>query len=472
MIIRNGNLALPGADRPVKADLRIVDGVITAIGRDLGAAAGGAAAAGAAGRPDAAGGRGAAEEVIDAEGLLVLPGGIDPHVHFDEPGYTDREDFYHGSSAAASGGITTVIDMPCTSIPPVTNLANLKEKDGVVGTRAVIDYGFYGGVSGTTFGEEPGYAAAMAELAPEVLGFKCYLNASMESFPRVSHWQLLRVLEAARDVGRPVLLHAEDADFIRHATEAARMAGDSPYHYYLSRPEIAEVLAVRTAVSLAELARARLHIVHVAAGEAARIVGESEYVTGETAPHYLAFDVDDFERIGSAMKVAPSVKTAVTREALRRAIEDGTLSFVASDHAPAPSEQKHTGSVWTDYSGIPGSGTLLPYMFSEGYSKGRISLSRLVEVTSRNAARRYGLDDRKGALAPGQDGDVVLMDPDDTWTVRGADFLSKGKITPFEGMTFQGRVVKTIVRGSVVYDAERGITVKPGYGRRLRAGGT
>ena len=378
---------------------------------------------------------------------------------------------FRSSSAAASGGITTVIDMPCTSIPPVTNLANLKEKDGVVSKRAVIDYGFYGGVSGNTFWEEPGYAASMAELAPEVLGFKCYLNASMESFPRVSHWQLLRVLEAARDVGRPVLLHAEDADFIRHATEAAREAGDSPYHYYLSRPEIAESLAVRIAASLAELARARLHIVHVAAAEAARIVGESDYVSGETAPHYLAFDLDDFNRIGSAMKVAPVVKTAATREALWRAIEDGTLSFIASDHAPAPTEQKHTGSIWTDYSGIPGSGTLLPYMFSEAYLKERISLSRLVEVTSRNAALRYGLDHRKGAIEPGRDGDIVLMDPDGEWTVRGGDFLSKGKITPFEGMTFRGRVVKTIVRGRVVYDADHGITVEPGYGNRLTAGG-
>ncbi|MFH2026192.1 MAG: amidohydrolase family protein, partial [bacterium] len=140
---------------------------------------------------------------------------------------------------------------------------------------------------------------------------------------------------------------------------------------------------------------------------------------------------------------------------------------VASDHAPVPASQKDTGSAWDDYSGIPGTGTLLPYMYSEGFVKRKINLNRFLQIISENAARRYGLFDRKGSIEIGKDADLVLVDPNANWTVKGQDFFSKGKITPFEGMTFQGRIIKTVVRGEVVYDYQRGMCVKPGFGRFL-----
>jgi dihydroorotase-like cyclic amidohydrolase len=150
------------------------------------------------------------------------------------------------------------------------------------------------------------------------------------------------------------------------------------------------------------------------------------------------------------------------------AIESGSLDFAASDHAPAPKEQKETGSIWTDYAGIPGSGTMFPYLFSEGYATGRLSLTRLLETTSGAAAKRYGLHARKGAIRVGLDGDFVLVDPAGEWTIKGEEFLSKGKVTPFEGMRLTGRVQKTIVRGRVTYDADTGITVDGGWGTFLR----
>jgi dihydroorotase-like cyclic amidohydrolase len=230
------------------------------------------------------------------------------------------------------------------------------------------------------------------------------------------------------------------------------------------------MLAVLAAVELARETGADLHIVHVGTAAAAEIVGQSQ-ATCETAPHYLAFTLDDFERLGAALKITPPLKPAPNRDRLWELLARGTIGFVASDHAPCPAHEKETGSIWTDYGGIPGTGTMLPYLFSEGYLRGRLSLSRLLEVIAASNAQRYGLDDRKGAIAVGKDADLVLVDPRASWTVRGARFLSKGKITPFEGTTFQGRVQTTLVRGTVVYDADRGIVAPPGHGHWLRRSG-
>jgi allantoinase len=443
MIVKNGQVALSGQEHPRALDIRIAGGQIVELGENL---------------PGNA-------NILDAQGLFVLPGGIDPHVHFDDPGYTHREDFYHGSCAAASGGITTVIDMPCTSVPPVTNRRNLEHKLAVIERKSVVDFGLYGGVSAQSW--EEGGSRNMAELAGDVMGLKAYFISGMDTFGRLDHFRFRQVLAAAADLGLPVLLHAEDYDFVSAATPAAMAEGDRPRDYYCSRPETAEVLAVLAAIALARETGADLHVVHVGTAAAADIVGHS-WATCETAPHYLAFTLDDFERIGAPLKVAPSVKLAENRDRLWERLADGTIDFCASDHAPCLPEEKATGSIWTDYGGIPGSGTTLPYLFSEGYLKGRLSLHRLLEVVAENAARRYGLFDRKGSVAVGKDADLVLVDPQKSWTVRGAEFYSRGKITPFEGMTFQGRVVKTLLRGKVIYDADRGILAPAGYGQMLR----
>ncbi len=417
---------------------------------------------------------------IDASGLLALPGAVDPHVHFNDPGYTRHEDFYHGACAAAAGGITTIIDMPCTSIPPVTNNESLQRKLREISGKGIVDYGLFGGVSGQSF--ESGMAEAMEELSDSVVGFKCYFISGMPAFNRLNHYQFYRVLKKAKELGLPVLLHAEDYEYITGATDKAEKAGSAPVDYYRSRPEIAEILAVAAAVELAERAEADLHIVHVGTAEAAerlQAIGGSGIspglprITCETAPHYLAFDVEDFSRIGAVLKTTPPVKSPHNKERLWQLLADGTITFAASDHAPCTPEEKETGSIWTDYAGIPGCGTLLSYLYSEGYRKGRLSLRRLFEVTSENAARRYGLFDRKGSIDAGKDADIVLIDPDKTWKVAGGEFLSKGKITPFEGRTLQGRIIKTIRRGEIIYEDGSGITAKPGSGRligRLRDG--
>ncbi len=445
MIIRNGQVVLPGREEPEALDIRIRDGKIVELGPGLSGD----------------------EEVVEARGMLVLPGGIDPHVHFDDPGFTDREDFAAGSRFAASGGITTVIDMPCTSIPPVTTVANLEEKLKAVEKKAVIDYGFYGGVCCQSMGE--GYPDNFLRLAEIVFGFKVYYISVMELFSAINTFQFRLILQRAAELGVTVLLHAEDFSYVSAATEYYLARGDTPVYYYNSRPEMAEILAVRSALELAEEAGADLHLVHLSTGKAARLAAAAS-ATCETCPHLLEFNLDDFIRLGSPLKTTPPVKRAGNREELWDLLASGGIDFVASDHATCPAEGKNTGSVWTDYAGIPGTGTLLPYLFSEGYLKGRFSLKRLVEVTSENAARRYGLYPDKGAIETGTDGDLVLIDPGQSWKVTGADFLSRGHITPFEGREFKGRVMETIVRGRTVYRAGAGILAEGGYGRFLTRG--
>jgi dihydroorotase-like cyclic amidohydrolase len=543
MLLRGGRVAQPGKDEPEQLDIRIVDERFSELRSGI--------------RPIGD------ETVYDLEGLMVLPGGIDSHVHFDTPGFTDREDFLHGSAEAARGGITTIIDMPCTSLPPVTSVPHLEHKVKAIQPLALIDYGLYGGLAGPVSGEtytQDYLEATVRTLAPYVLGFKAYLLSGMESFPRLNHEALKRAIHACAAAGRPLLLHAEDADYVYAATEriqarllattqaklgpggavaawaesgpgaaaatrsnsgvagavaaraapgaaeagATKLSGATPTaeapgaagtaatwdDYVDSRPEAAELVAVAAAVQLAGIDVANLHIVHVGTGAAAQLAHEAG-ASCETCGHYLAFTRDDFAEKGASLKTAPPVKEAHNRDKLWQYLKDGTIDFVTSDHAPARPEEKRTGSVWTDYGGIPGVGTTYPYLFSEGYLKGRLSLAQLQALMAGAKARRFGLADRKGAIAPGLDADFVIMDPAARTVLRGAELLSKGKDTPFDGMELRGAILGTWLRGKAVYlnpemkhawgrfinmkDSAphpdlKGILVSGGYGQWLRWG--
>ncbi len=467
MLIAGALAALPGEEDFRRVDMLVAGEKIVRI-----AEAGSLAAA-----------RGAGEEILNAEGLMLFPGAIDPHVHFDEPGFTHREDFLHGSSEAARGGVTTVIDMPCTSLPPVTRLEALKNKLSVVAGKAVVDYAFYGGVNGLDAPEA--IEAAIAELAPEVVGFKCYTVSGMETFAAVSPEQFALAYKACAAAGRPLLLHAEDPAQIRAAQaaldEARGAAALSWKDYYASRPMAAEVEACAGALRLAGADPRWLHIVHVGAAAAAALLAGSG-ATCETCAHYLAFDEEDFERLGAALKTAPPVKNPAQKALLWRQLAAGTIGFVASDHAGAPGYEKFTGDPLTAYGGIPGTGTLFPYLLSEGLFAKRLSLKRFLEASAGAAAARYGLSGGKGSLEPGKDADFVLVDPEATTTVEPSAMFSKNAITPFAGMRLAGRIAGTFVRGSRAYatprlaarggvPAQRGrILAAPGSGKHITWG--
>ncbi|HET7839884.1 MAG TPA: amidohydrolase family protein, partial [Rectinemataceae bacterium] len=335
MIIANCLAALPGEAEPRRVSIRVRDGRFEAIGAGL--------------RPEPG------EEMVEAEGLLLLPGAIDPHVHFDEPGFTHREDFLHGTMEAAKGGVTTVIDMPCTSLPPVTTAAALRNKLEAIRGRAVVDYALFGGVEGGSL--EASLSGAMAELSPGVVGFKCYFISGMETFRRVSHADFPRIIAEGARLGRPVLLHAEDLDYVTAATARVRArrggARAEWADYAESRDEAAELVAVASALALARGREASLHVVHVGTAAAAAALAAAG-ASCETCAHYLAFTREDFPRLGASLKTAPVVKSAAEREALWGLLAEGRIAFLASDHAPAPEAEKNTGDIWTAYGGIPG----------------------------------------------------------------------------------------------------------------------
>ena len=406
--------------------------------------------------------------ILDCEGMITIPGGIDPHVHFDTPGFTHREDFYHGSMSAAAGGITTVIDMPCTSLPPVTNGKNFDEKFAAIKDESVIDFGLYGGVCANNF---EAYKKSMEELAEKkVKGFKTYFVSGMKTFPQVSLEQFEAIMRKANELNLPVLLHAEDSDVVTAMTKLHENDNDDYLRYCNSRPVQAEITAVANAIEIAKRVNGNLHIVHVASSEAAQLVNQIEdefNITYETCPHYLYFTQDDFKEKSSSLKTAPVVKSKKDQDELWKYLEDGNCNFVASDHAPAPLIEKQTGSFWKDYGGIPGVQTLIPVLFSEGYKKKKLSLKRFVEVVSTNAAKRFNLYPQKGCLKEGSDADFTFINPNISWKFETNQLLSKGETSPFDNETFKGKVVLTILRGKIIYNEDAGITVEKGYGKFL-----
>ncbi len=462
MLIQNALAALPGEDDFRRVDILAEAGKIVSV---LPAGQGGGRDASPDGTtsPDRDSPR--AEE-LDATGLLAFPGAIDPHVHFDEPGFTHREDFLHGSAEAARGGVTTVIDMPCTSLPPVTSLAALENKLDIVSKSALIDFAFFGGFHGAM--EPEAMERTASELAPLVLGFKCYTISGMESFRALDYGRIGKALELCSALGRPLLLHAEDPEVIGRAqADLDRARGDRPprwVDYYASRPMEAEIEACKRAAGAPPELATWLHVVHVGTAEAARLL-KAAGASLETCAHYLAFDEADFERLGPALKTAPPVKEASQKSLLWRLLAEGAIDFLSSDHAGAPDYEKFTGNPLTAYGGIPGTGTLFPYLLSEGLFAKRLGLGRFVEATSLAAARRYGLDKAKGAIAPGRDADLVLVDPEATTLLDAESMFSKSRISPFSGMRLAGSVAGTFVRGACAFARPR---LLPGASRSLR----
>lgn len=418
-----------------------------------------------------------AEARVDLGGRLVLPGVLDGHVHFDDPGFTHRENFETGSRAAAAGGVTTVVDMPCTSIPPVTTRSALEYKLSVVAPKAHVDFMLWGGVSDNAL-EHPRWRSRLKELVEAgVAGFKLYLLSGMDTYRDLTPAQMRQVLKELARHGVPAGIHAEDREYV-NALTFAEMADhrSGPLDYADSRPAEAETFAVAAVVDLCRETRARVHVVHLASGEALDAVAaarrEGLPLSAETCPHYLAFTRDDLGRLGALLKTAPVVKDAADRDRLWKGLAEGDLQHVATDHAAGQwPDEKATGSIWSAYGGVPGVETLLPFLYGEGVAKGRITLERLVEVTASAPARFFGVSERKGAIAVGLDADLAVLDPDERWEVRAAALHNLNRYTPFEGHVLTGRVRETWVRGVKVYgrdDAGHETFGAPGTGRFVR----
>ncbi len=417
------------------------------------------------------------EEIVELGGRLVLPGVIDGHVHFDDPGFTHREDFETGTRAAAAGGVTCIVDMPCTSLPPVTSGDNLRTKLAVIRAKAHVDFMLWGGVSDNAMAD-PEWRRNLAEIVEAgVASIKVYMLSGMDTFRDLSRSQLSEALTEIARLGVPVGVHAEDREMVHELTSRIRAEGRSePLDYAESRPPAAEIAAVATMSELCRETAAHVHIVHLATGAALDIVTAARDdglpMSAETCPHFLEFTAEDLRKQGALLKTAPVVKDKADRDRLWEGLASGELDYVATDHAAGRwPEEKHTGSIWTDYGGVPGVELSLPYLYSEGVRRGRITLERLTELTASAPARFFGIERRKGRLEPGFDADLVAIAEEETWIVSAEDLHNLNRYTPLEGYELTGRVRQAFVRGQPVYHREDDGSErfgKPGFGQHVR----
>jgi len=395
---------------------------------------------------------------LDFGDLVIMPGMVDCHVHVNEPGRSEWEGFATATRAAAAGGTTTIVDMPLNSIPPTVTVAALAEKRAAAEGKLTVDAAFWGGVI-------PGSEGEIGSLVAEgVCGFKSFLvDSGVSEFPPMSVDAFSAILPLLSGLGAPALVHAEDPAQI-HAVE-----GDvTQYRSYLaSRPAEGEAAAVEVVSGLARRSGARMHVLHISSSQGVRALAASPgSMSGETCPHYLTFCAEEIPAGATPYKCAPPIRTTEHREALWQGLLDGTLSMVVSDHSPAPPEVKRLedGDFGTAWGGIGSLQLRLPATWTGAARRG-VDLPRLARWLSLEPARLAGLDDRKGAIAIGLDGDLVVWDPDGAYEVRGEDLEHRHPITPYEGMKLRGRVVMTMLGGKTVFD---GGVVTPGNGRMLR----
>jgi allantoinase len=432
LIVRGATVVAAGS--PERLDVGIADGRVAELAPEL---------------------SGARDE-IDATGLHVLPGVVDAHVHFNEPGRTDWEGWATGTRALAAGGATVGVEMPLNAHPPTIDAAAFDAKRAAADASAHVDYALWGGIV-------PGNLDHLEELAERgVVGFKAFMSASgVDDFERADDLTLYEGMCAAAKLQLPVAVHAESEAITSGLAARARAERRGGVRDYLdSRPVVAELEAIATAIALADEAGARLHIVHVSTARGVALVAEARArgvdVSCETCPHYLVLTDEDAERIGVLAKCAPPLRPAAESEALWDALRDGTLPMVASDHSPSPPDLKQ-GDAFTAWGGISGCQSLLALLLGDPHE---LALGTVASVASGFPAERLRLRG-KGRIAIGADADLALVDLAAQHTLNPEDLFYRHPHSPFAGRTMRARVVRTLVRGRTVFRDGR-IIAAPG----------
>lgn len=409
-------------------------------------------------------GDGRAKEEIDARGLIVMPGAVDAHAHFNEPGRADWEGWAAGTAGAALGGITTVADMPLNSLPPTLDGASFDQKREAAAAVALVDHALWGGLVAA----DPRRLRELRERG--AVGVKAFLAWSgVEEFPRLTEAALADALREAARAGLVVAVHCEDEAITRAGADSARAEGRRDSAAWLaSRPADAEVRAIDRLADAAQATGARVHVVHVSGGAAADAVRRAKargvWLTAETCPHYLTFTEADVASAGAALKCAPPIRGGDDREALWRALADGALDLIASDHSPCPAEMKRGDDLFAAWGGIVGIQSFMPTLLTETSGARRRGLPWLARLVSEAPARLLGLFPRKGSIRPHSDADLVLIDTAREWTLAQDAVVARSAISPYAGRAFTGQVVRTIVRG-VTVQLEGQIVARPGHGR-------
>jgi allantoinase len=432
LVIRGGSIVTPRGT--ADADLSIEGEHIAAVADDLPAG----------------------KREIDASGLTILPGLIDVHLHFNEPGRTDWEGAATGSRALAAGGGTLFFDMPLNSSPCTVSAQHFDQKRAALESASITDFALWGGLI-------PGNVRELSELADRgVVGFKAFLcDSGLPEFPRADDLTLYEGMKEAARLGLPVAVHAESEEITKRLSKRIAESGRQDIPAFLeSRPVIAEVEAIGRAGLLARETGCKLHIVHISSGRGvaaaleARSLGAD--ISLETCPHYLLFTEEDLLRIGALAKCTPPLRCHAERDALRESVLRGEVDVIGSDHSPCPPEMKQRESFFEIWGGIAGVQWTLSALIDRG-----LDPMLLAALTSANGARRFAID-RRGAIEPGAYADLALIDLNASQVVCEESLFQRHRISPYLGMRLRGVIRKTMRRGEVIYSDGSITALTPG----------
>jgi allantoinase len=409
----------------------------------------------------------AADEVIDAAGLVVLPGAIDLHGHFEDPGHTEREDFHTGTMAAAAGGVTGVFEHPLT-YPPTTTVALYRDKREMASTKVVIDFGLWGALTPISLDQMEGQ---WAEGAP---GFKAFMADSEPAYPQADDGTLLEGMRIAARLGALVLVHAENDSLLKaNRARLEREGRTDAMAHHESRPPIVEEEAVHRALFLARHAAARCQIVHSSCPGSVDLVklarSQGQRATIEVCSHHLLLDLEDLKRLGPFGRCAPALRDRALVDRMWGHVLNGSIDCLVSDHCAYTVEEKSAGydDIFAAPNGCQVMQEMVPVVLDEAYHRRGMELSAFARLIAERPAQIAGVYPRKGSLLVGSEADLVLWDLDEPWVIdpRSQQF-SKNPWSPFEGRKLRARPVRTLVRGQTVY-AGGEIQADAGSGRFL-----
>ncbi len=441
LIIKNGNIVLE--DKIVMGSICVKDGKISCISNSNLECN--------------------SEEIIDAEGNYILPGAVDCHSHIWEPtNYDYREDFYTGSCTAASGGITTMIEMPL-SVPPVKDKESFENRL-IFAEKSIIDYALWGAF----INDSVENIKELNELG--CVGYKAFMTKASPEYPNCDDFVMLKGMKEISKVRSVVGVHAENSIITEgYEKEFKKLGCNSGKYHEMSRPEISEIEAIQRVLLFAEETGCRIHLCHLSTARGITIIDEAKRkgvdITVETCPHYLTLSVDDLEKMGGFAKCNPPLRSKDNMEKLWDLVKLDKIDCIGTDHTIYTDEDrlKHGDDIWSMPPGIGGSDLFVPLMIDEGFKKRNIEIVKIAKLISTNSAKSFGIYPQKGVIQIGSDADLIIVDINSEWTYKGEKSFSKSKCIngPYEGRKINSSIKRTILRGKTVFESGN-ITVEKG----------